>query len=46
MLNLSKAKEVFTPLAGHFKLNNKQCPESEKDKEDMKKISYASGVRN
>ena len=42
--NMSKAKEVSTPLAGHFKLNIKQCPTSEKDKEDMKKVPYASAV--
>lgn len=42
--NMSNAKEVSTPLAGHFKLNIKQNPTSEKDKEDMKKIPYASTV--
>ncbi|CAJ2642124.1 unnamed protein product [Trifolium pratense] len=42
--NMSKAKPVSTPLAGHLKLSSEQCPTSEKDKEDMKKIPYASAV--
>nr|XP_027088668.1 probable disease resistance protein At4g27220 [Coffea arabica] len=41
---MNKAKEVSIPLTGHFKLNIKQCPTSEKDKEDMKKVPYASAV--
>lgn len=42
--NMSKSKPVFSPLAGHFKLSSKQCPTSEKDKEEMKKVPYASAV--
>lgn len=42
--NMGKAKEVSTPLAGHFKLSVKQCPTSEKDKEEMKNVPYASVV--
>ncbi|XP_071924482.1 tabersonine 16-hydroxylase 2-like [Coffea arabica] len=41
---MSKAKEVSTLLAGHFKLCIEQYPTSKKDKEDMKKVSYASAV--
>ena len=41
---MSKTKEVSIPLAGHFKLSIKQCPTSEKNKEDMKKVLYASIV--
>ncbi|XP_071909816.1 secreted RxLR effector protein 161-like [Coffea arabica] len=41
---MSKDKEVSTPLAGHFKLNIKQYPTSEKDKEDLKKFPYVSAV--
>ena len=37
-LKISKAKEVFTSLAKHFKLNLKQCPLSEKEKKEMKKF--------
>ena len=29
--NMSKAKEVCSPLAGHLKLSSKQCLTSEKD---------------
>ena len=42
--NMGSSKPVSTPLAGHFKLSSKQCPTSEKDKEEMKKVSYASVV--
>lgn len=42
--NISKAKEVSTPLAGHFKLNINQCPSSEKEKAEMKSVPYASAV--
>ena len=36
--NMSKAKVVCSPLAGHFKLTSKQCPTSEKEKEEMRKF--------
>ncbi|XP_037492286.1 uncharacterized protein LOC119369668 [Jatropha curcas] len=42
--NMSNAKLVSTPLAGHFKLNLSQCPSSEKEKEEVKRIPYASTV--
>lgn len=42
--NIDKAKPVSCPLAGHFKLSSNQCPTSEKDKEEMLKIPYASAV--
>src|SRR2546425_6812648 len=42
--NMSNAKTVCTPLAGHFKLNSKQCSSSEKEKDELKKIPYASAV--
>lgn len=42
--NMSKAKEISTPLAGHFKLNINQCPLSEKEKAEMKSVPYASAV--
>ena len=42
--NMSKAKAVCSPLASHFKLSSVQCPKSEADKEDMKKVPYASAV--
>lgn len=40
--NISKAKLVISPLGHHFKLS--QNPISEKDKELMKKMPYASAV--
>lgn len=42
--NMSKAKPVTTPLAGQSALSTNQCPTSEKDKEEMKKVPYASAV--
>lgn len=42
--NMSKAKPVISPLAGHFKLSTKQCPTSEEEKEEMKKVPYSSAV--
>uniref|UniRef100_A0A3Q7H9P6 Reverse transcriptase Ty1/copia-type domain-containing protein n=1 Tax=Solanum lycopersicum TaxID=4081 RepID=A0A3Q7H9P6_SOLLC len=36
--NMDKAKVVSTPLAMHFKLSTKQCPSSDDEKEDMKKV--------
>ena len=42
--NMSKAKAVCSPLAGHFKLSSKQCPTSEKDKQEMTSIPYSSAV--
>lgn len=41
---MSKAKPVWSPLIGHFKLSSKQCPSSENDKEDIEKVPYASAV--
>ena len=42
--NMSKAKAVCAPLTSHFKLSSAQCPKSEADKEEMKKVPYASAV--
>uniref|UniRef100_A0A3Q7ED15 Reverse transcriptase Ty1/copia-type domain-containing protein n=1 Tax=Solanum lycopersicum TaxID=4081 RepID=A0A3Q7ED15_SOLLC len=42
--SMDKAKVVCTPLAMHFKLSTKQCPSSDDEKEDMKKVAYASAV--
>ena len=41
--NMSKAKPVISPLAGHFKLSAKKYSTSEK-KADMSKVPYASAV--
>uniref|UniRef100_A0A3Q7EBT0 Reverse transcriptase Ty1/copia-type domain-containing protein n=1 Tax=Solanum lycopersicum TaxID=4081 RepID=A0A3Q7EBT0_SOLLC len=42
--SMDKAKVVSTPLAMHFKLSTKQCPSSDDEKENMKKVPYASAV--
>ncbi|GKV52757.1 hypothetical protein SLEP1_g59325 [Rubroshorea leprosula] len=42
--NMSKAKPVGTPLAGHFKLSTEQCPTSKEEAEYMKNVPYASTV--
>ncbi|KAJ4721959.1 Retrovirus-related Pol polyprotein from transposon TNT 1-94 [Melia azedarach] len=41
---MDKAKAVSSPLAPHFKLSTKQCPTTCVEKEEMKKIPYASAV--
>jgi hypothetical protein len=38
---MSKAKLVVSPLIGHFKLSSKQCPTSEKEKQNMENVPYA-----
>ena len=39
--NMSKAKIVCSPFASHFKLCLKQCPISEKEKEEISKVLYS-----
>ena len=42
--NMSNAKYVCSPLAGHFKLTSEHCPISEKEKQEMRGVPYASAV--
>ncbi|RVW24726.1 Retrovirus-related Pol polyprotein from transposon TNT 1-94 [Vitis vinifera] len=42
--NMGKAKPVSSPLGSHLKLSSKQSPSSEKEKEEMRKVPYASAV--
>ncbi|RVW99466.1 Retrovirus-related Pol polyprotein from transposon TNT 1-94 [Vitis vinifera] len=42
--NMGKAKPVSSPLGSHLKLSSKQSPSSEKEKEEMQKVPYASVV--
>ena len=42
--NMKDAKLVGTPLASHFKLSTKLCSSDDKEKEEMRKIPYASSV--
>ncbi|KAE8658345.1 hypothetical protein F3Y22_tig00116971pilonHSYRG00233 [Hibiscus syriacus] len=41
---MSSAKPVSTPLANHFKLSSEQCPKTDKEAEDMEKVSYSNDV--
>ena len=41
---MSIAKSVCSPLASPFKLSSKHCPTSEKEKQGINGISYASVV--
>ncbi|KAE8715770.1 hypothetical protein F3Y22_tig00110160pilonHSYRG00432 [Hibiscus syriacus] len=41
---MSSAKPVSTPLANHFKLSSEQCPKTDKEAEDMAKVSYSNVV--
>jgi ATP-binding cassette subfamily B (MDR/TAP) protein 1 len=43
---MEKSKSVATPLYSHFNLNSNQSPTSEIEKDEMKKVSYSSTVRN
>ena len=42
--NMSQAKVVSAPLANHFKLSSRHNPSTDKEKEDMSKVPYASAV--
>jgi len=42
--NMSNSKPVCSPLASHFKLSSKQCPSSNEERDEMKKVPYASAV--
>ena len=42
--NMKDAKLVGTPLTTHFKLSSELCPHDDKEKEEMRKISYDSSV--
>ena len=41
---MAEARPVTTPLAGHFKLSSKQCPQSPKEEEKISQVPYASAV--
>ncbi|KAL6336537.1 hypothetical protein AAG906_025087 [Vitis piasezkii] len=40
--NMGKAKVVSSPLASHFKLSSRHSPSTDKEKEDMRRVPYAS----
>ena len=42
--NMSKAKSVCSPFASHFNLNFEHGPTSEKEKQEMRGVPYASTV--
>lgn len=42
--HMDKAKVVSSPLSNHFKLNSSQSPSTDKEKQDMEKVPYASAV--
>ena len=41
---MKNARLVSTPLAAHFKLSKKDCPQSKEEKLEMSKLPYASTV--
>ena len=41
---MDDAKQVQTPLAGHFKLSAAQCPQTEAEQQKMACIPYSSAV--
>ena len=42
--NMIGAKSVASPLAPHFRLSIDHCPSTDKEKEEMEKVPYASAV--
>ncbi|KAL7000929.1 hypothetical protein U1Q18_052374 [Sarracenia purpurea var. burkii] len=42
--SMADAKQVSTPLAGHFRLSTAQCPVSAEEVQDMSDVPYASAV--
>lgn len=45
-LHINKTKPVSVLHDNHFKLNFKQSPLNEKEKEDMKVVLYSSAIDN
>jgi len=41
---MAEVRPVTTPLAAHFKLSSKQCPQSPDEEEEMSQVPYASVV--
>ena len=42
--NMNEAKPVSTPLGSHFKLSKEQSPKTEKERDHMCKVPYASAI--
>ncbi|KAI9152803.1 hypothetical protein LWI28_001423 [Acer negundo] len=42
--NMSDAKPIRTPLTSHFRLSKEQCPETDKEKDFIARVSYASAI--
>ena len=42
--NMYNAKSVGSPLLANYKLNSGQCPKTEKDKAEMRRVPYASAI--
>ena len=42
--NMPEVTPVTTPLAVHFKLSSKQCPQSPKEEKEISPVPYASVV--
>jgi ATP-binding cassette subfamily B (MDR/TAP) protein 1 len=41
---MNNSKPVCSPLARHFKLSSMQCPSSDEERNETKKVPYASAV--
>ena len=44
IFNMKEAKQVNTPLGGHFKLSKRSCPSTEEENKKMVAIPYSSAV--
>ena len=43
--NMGNAKQVSTPLAGHFRLSAQSCPTTDEERRHMTQVPYANAVR-
>jgi len=44
--NMTKVRLITTLLADHFRLSSSKCPNSQEEKEEISRVSYASAVRS
>ena len=44
--NMNEAKPMSTPLGSHFKLSKEQSPKTNKERDHMSKVPYASTIGN
>ena len=43
-VEIQHGRSVTIPLAGHFKLSSKQCPQSQEEEEEKSRVPYSSAM--